>query len=75
VLAKSAAQAWLSPLLDTVCERLVFILRNLYKLAAERILSEESSRGKSLLKNAYNHHIFPKGSVLYNCHLQTRLST
>ena len=50
VLAKSAAQAWLSPLLDTVCERLVFILRNLYKLAAERILSEECSRGKSLLK-------------------------
>ena len=50
VLAKSAAQAWLSPLLDTVCERLVFILRNLYKLAAERILSEECSRGKSLIK-------------------------
>lgn len=46
VLAEASAKSLLGPLLDTVCDRLVFILRNLYKLAAERMRIQQSSRGK-----------------------------
>lgn len=44
VLAQSSAKSLLGPLLDTVCDRLVFVLRNLYKLAAERMRIQQSSR-------------------------------
>lgn len=46
VLAQSSARSLLGPLLDTVCDRLVFILRNLYKLAAERMRIQQFSRGR-----------------------------
>nr|XP_043630910.1 dynamin-related protein 5A-like [Erigeron canadensis] len=35
-LARSAARSWLAPMLDTVCERLAFVLRNLFDLAMQR---------------------------------------
>ncbi|KAM0944673.1 putative dynamin GTPase [Dioscorea sansibarensis] len=35
-IARAAARAWLAPLLDTACERLSFILKNLFDLAMER---------------------------------------
>lgn len=35
-LARSAARSWLAPLLDAACERLAFVLRNLFDLAMER---------------------------------------
>ncbi|XP_071736666.1 dynamin-related protein 5A-like [Rutidosis leptorrhynchoides] len=36
-IARSAARSWLAPLLDTACERLAFVLKNLFDLAMERI--------------------------------------
>ncbi|RAL45472.1 hypothetical protein DM860_014861 [Cuscuta australis] len=35
-IARAAARSWLSPLLDTVCDRLSFVLGNLFELAIER---------------------------------------
>ncbi|RZC75543.1 hypothetical protein C5167_051025 [Papaver somniferum] len=35
-IARSAARSWIAPLLDTVCDRLAFVLRNLFDLAVER---------------------------------------
>lgn len=53
VLAQSSARSLLGPLLDTVCDRLVFILRNLYKLAAERMRIQQFSR-ESTHKDAHD---------------------
>lgn len=35
-IARSAARSWLAPLLDTACERLAFVLKNLFDLAIEK---------------------------------------
>lgn len=35
-IARAFARSWLSPLLDTACDRLAFVLRNLFDLAIER---------------------------------------
>ncbi|KAI3803474.1 hypothetical protein L1987_31626 [Smallanthus sonchifolius] len=35
-IARAAAKSWLAPLLDTACERLAFVLRNLFALAMEK---------------------------------------
>ncbi|KAI3992659.1 hypothetical protein MKX01_007981 [Papaver californicum] len=35
-IARSAARSWIAPLMDTVCDRLTFVLRNLFDLAVER---------------------------------------
>ncbi|XP_071689091.1 dynamin-related protein 5A-like [Rutidosis leptorrhynchoides] len=35
-IARAAAKSWLAPLLDTACERLAFVLRNLFDLAMEK---------------------------------------
>ncbi|KAK1416779.1 hypothetical protein QVD17_25895 [Tagetes erecta] len=35
-LARAAAKSWLAPLLDIACERLAFVLRNLFDLAMEK---------------------------------------
>ncbi|KAK9077486.1 hypothetical protein SSX86_005823 [Deinandra increscens subsp. villosa] len=35
-IARLAARSWLAPLLDTACERLAFVLKNLFNLAMER---------------------------------------
>lgn len=35
-IARNAARTWLAPLLDTACDRLAFVLLNLFDLASER---------------------------------------
>ena len=35
-IARAAARSWLSPLLDAACDRLAFVLGNLFDLAVER---------------------------------------
>ncbi|EFJ18064.1 hypothetical protein SELMODRAFT_113285 [Selaginella moellendorffii] len=42
-IARAAAQSWLGPLLDTVCDRLGHVLRNLFDLAVERIRTQDST--------------------------------
>lgn len=42
-IARAAARSWFSPLLDTACDRLAFVLRNLFDLAMERNGSLDSS--------------------------------
>lgn len=44
-IARAAARSWLAPLLDTACDRLAFVLRNLFDLAAERNRNNESLDG------------------------------
>ena len=41
-IARAAARSWLAPLLDTACDRLAFVLGNLYDLALERNHSHDS---------------------------------
>ncbi|KAL3682881.1 hypothetical protein R1sor_000903 [Riccia sorocarpa] len=43
-IARAAAKSWLSPLLDTACNRLGHILCGLFDLALERIRMEEAYR-------------------------------
>jgi hypothetical protein len=35
-IARAASRSWLAPLLDTACDRLAFVLGNLFDLALER---------------------------------------
>ncbi|XP_068665602.1 dynamin-related protein 5A [Aristolochia californica] len=42
-IARAAARSWLSPLLETACDRLAFVLRNLFDLAVERNRNQESN--------------------------------
>lgn len=35
-IARTAAKLWLAPLLDTACDRLAFVLCNLFDIAIER---------------------------------------
>ncbi|KAK7244279.1 hypothetical protein RIF29_39099 [Crotalaria pallida] len=44
-IARAAARSWLGPLLDTACDRLAFVLGNLFDLALERNNSHESEYG------------------------------
>lgn len=50
-IARAAARSWLAPLLDTACDRLAFVLRNLFDLALERNRNRDSE-----CKKLYNHH-------------------
>ncbi|KAL2944300.1 Dynamin-related protein 5A [Bienertia sinuspersici] len=45
-IARTAARSWLAPLLDTACDRLAFVLLNLYDLANERNRCQNSDYGK-----------------------------
>ncbi|KAK9078242.1 hypothetical protein SSX86_002299 [Deinandra increscens subsp. villosa] len=45
-IARAAAKSWLAPLLDTACERLAFVLRNLFDLAMERNQDLHFDHGK-----------------------------
>ncbi|KAL8171912.1 LOW QUALITY PROTEIN: hypothetical protein V2J09_023716 [Rumex salicifolius] len=45
-IARTAARSWLSPLLDTACDRLAFVLGNLFDLAIERNHRRMSDYGK-----------------------------
>ena len=44
-IARFAARSWLAPLFDTVCDRLGFVLGNLFDLALERNRSNDSEYG------------------------------
>ncbi|XVF18826.1 hypothetical protein REPUB_Repub11eG0056400 [Reevesia pubescens] len=45
-IARTAARSWLAPLLDTACDRLAFVLGNLFYIALERNRSRESEHGR-----------------------------
>ncbi|XAR68326.1 Dynamin GTPase [Bertholletia excelsa] len=45
-IARAAARSWLAPLLDTACDRLAFVLRNLFDLAVERNHSTPTDCGR-----------------------------
>lgn len=45
-IARTAARSWLAPLLDTACDRLSFVLGNLFDLALERNRSRNSEYGR-----------------------------
>lgn len=45
-IARAAAQSWLAPLLDTACDRLAFVLGNLFDLAVERNRCRDSGYGR-----------------------------
>ncbi|XP_031266551.1 dynamin-related protein 5A isoform X1 [Pistacia vera] len=45
-IARAAARSWFSPLLDTACDRLAFVLGNLFDLALERNRSQDSEYGR-----------------------------
>ncbi|KAI5420408.1 dynamin-related protein 5A [Lathyrus oleraceus] len=44
-IARAAARSWLAPLLDTACDRLAFVLGNLFDLALERNRKHDSAYG------------------------------
>ncbi|PON40054.1 Dynamin superfamily [Parasponia andersonii] len=44
-IARAAARSWLAPLLDTACDRLAFVLGNLFDLALERNRNCDSEYG------------------------------
>ncbi|KAI4333658.1 hypothetical protein L6164_018438 [Bauhinia variegata] len=44
-IARAAARSWLAPLLDTACDRLAFVLGNLFDLALERNRSNDTEYG------------------------------
>ncbi|CAI0381978.1 unnamed protein product [Linum tenue] len=68
-IARSAARSWLAPLLDTACDRLAFVLGNLFDIALERSHFRELEYGKkngnmegyvgfhAALRRAYNRFI------------------
>ncbi|KAE8723496.1 Dynamin-related protein 5A [Hibiscus syriacus] len=68
-IARTAARSWLAPLLDTACDRLAFVLGNLFGIALERNCSRESEYGgkagdmdgyvgfHAALRHAYNRFI------------------
>ncbi|GMJ10180.1 Dynamin related protein 5A [Hibiscus trionum] len=68
-IARTAARSWLAPLLDTICDRLAFVLGNLFDIALERNRCSESEYGKNsgnwagyvgfhaALRHAYNRFI------------------
>ncbi|KAK8706209.1 hypothetical protein V6N13_049784 [Hibiscus sabdariffa] len=68
-IARTAARSWLAPLLDTACDRLAFVLGNLFDIALERNRCSESEYGKNsgnwdgyvgfhaALRHAYNRFI------------------
>ncbi|KAA8526824.1 hypothetical protein F0562_008947 [Nyssa sinensis] len=45
-IARAAARSWLAPLLDTACDRLAFVLGNLFDLAVERNQRHDSDYGR-----------------------------
>ncbi|GLT83335.1 hypothetical protein SLE2022_016300 [Rubroshorea leprosula] len=44
-IARTAARSWLAPLLDTACDRLAFVLGNLFDIALERNQIRDSECG------------------------------
>ncbi|CAN1235953.1 Dynamin-related protein 5A [Linum grandiflorum] len=68
-IARAAARSWLAPLLDRACDRLGFVMRNLFDIALERNHFRELKYGKingnmegyigfhAALRRAYNQFI------------------
>ncbi|KAB2098579.1 hypothetical protein ES319_A01G247900v1 [Gossypium barbadense] len=68
-IARTAARSWLAPLLDAACDRLAFVLGNLFDIALERNRCRQSEYGKNIgnwdgyvgfhaaLRHAYNRFI------------------
>ncbi|GLT67278.1 hypothetical protein SLA2020_395990 [Shorea laevis] len=68
-IARTAAQSWLAPLLDTACDRLAFVLGNLFDIALERNQIRDSECGNktgnmdgyigfhAALRHAYNRFV------------------
>ncbi|CAI9303738.1 unnamed protein product [Lactuca saligna] len=48
-IARAAARSWLAPMLDTACERLAFVLRNLFDLAIERNHHSHANYAKKIV--------------------------
>lgn len=60
-IARSAARSWLAPLLDTACDRLAFVLGNLFDLAIERTHNRDSE----CKKLSSLHFDFSRSNVLH----------
>ncbi|KAJ8747579.1 hypothetical protein K2173_007800 [Erythroxylum novogranatense] len=68
-IARAAARSWLAPLLDTACDRLAFVLANLFDLALERHHIRDAEDGRkggnmdgyvgflAALRHAYNRFV------------------
>ncbi|XP_043688924.1 dynamin-related protein 5A [Telopea speciosissima] len=70
-IARAAARSWLAPLLDTACDRLAFVLGNLFELAIERNRSHEFSdyrRKKGDMDGYVGFHAALRHS--YNCFIR-----
>lgn len=52
-IARAAARSWFAPLLDTACDRLAFVLGNLFDIALERHCNQDSE-----CKNPLVLHLF-----------------
>lgn len=49
-IARAAARSWLAPLLDTACDRLAFVLGNLFDISIEKNHGHDSnSKNLSLI--------------------------
>ncbi|XP_060189949.1 dynamin-related protein 5A [Lycium barbarum] len=68
-IARAAARSWLAPLLDTACDRLAFVLGNLFEISIEKNHGHDSNHGHrsvdmegyigfhAALRQSYNHFI------------------
>lgn len=66
-IARAAARSWLAPLLDTACDRLAFVLGNLFDISIEKNHGHDSNNGQrsvdmegyigfhASLRQSYNH--------------------
>ncbi|KAF3676151.1 Dynamin-related protein 5A [Capsicum annuum] len=66
-IARAAARSWLAPLLDTACDRLAFVLENLFDISIEKNRGHDSNNGHrsvdmegyigfhAALRQSYNH--------------------
>ncbi|XP_059283457.1 dynamin-related protein 5A [Lycium ferocissimum] len=66
-IARAAARSWLAPLLDTACDRLAFVLGNLFEISIEKNHGHDSNHGHrsvdmegyigfhAALRQSYNH--------------------
>ena len=70
-IARAAARSWLSPLLDTACDRLAFVLGNLFDLALERNQNHDSECKNhfflSFLQIIAANLLHSRQSIFFNC--------
>lgn len=67
-IARAAARSWFAPLLDTACDRLAFVLGNLFDLALERHQNQDSECKKPSCSPSFcdiNSDVVPFSSSLY----------